>query len=216
MGRSFHRAAYLVPLAGLFFAAGCGGGSHHPAAPAAARAALAPSSSPSASPSASPALGQASRGPSPAASASLSAPVVVSDCPALAAALGSTQGAAGHILDVFTLTNTASTGCTLDGYPSLSLIASDGRSIAAAQAHGSDMAFPAVSAQPVHLAGGAVASFSVGYSDVPTGSASCPTAVSVRITPPGSTAALAVRSAVTVCGRLDVSPVVAGSNGVSG
>lgn len=133
---------------------------------------------------------------------------------ALAVKLGSSQGAAGHILDVFTLTNTGAVSCQLDGYPALTLLTAGGQTVPATYSHGADMAFPARSPQPVKLAPGTTASFSVGYPDVPSGSqGSCPSAAAVRVTPPGDTGSVSVHVAMSPCGTVDVSPVVAGSNG---
>lgn len=204
-----HRiVAYLLPLAMAAFLAGCSAATprHSATAPSAQRTPLAAptaTTSPTATNSASPAA-SSSAGPGGA-----------SGCPSMSAALGSSQGAAGHILDVFTLTNTAAAACTLDGYPTLAMFAASGGGLPARYSHGADMAFPALSPRPVSLAAGATASFSVGYSDVPTSSASCPTAASVGITPPGGSIVLTVRTSVTFCGQIDVSPVVAGSNGAS-
>ncbi|MHB2024195.1 MAG: DUF4232 domain-containing protein [Mycobacteriales bacterium] len=129
--------------------------------------------------------------------------------------MGSSQGAAGHMLYVFTLTNHSATTCQMDGYPTLTMYSDTGKALAVASSHGADMAFPAVSPTAVPLAAGATASFSLGFSDVPTSNNACPAVATVAITPPQAAGSVRVKASLMPCGRVDVSPVVAGSNGVS-
>ena len=200
------RAAGLLPLLALA-AAACGSqpGSDNPAVAASTSpgAASASPSDPATSPS-------PSVSPTPVQNLSGAPACQVGN---LAVKLASSQGAAGHILDVFTLTNNGP-ACALDGYPALTLLGSGGQAVPETYSHGADMAFPAESPKPVHLAPGETASFSVGFADVPSGSqSSCASATAVKVVPPGNSASATVSATLAPCGTIDVSPVVAGSNG---
>jgi hypothetical protein len=204
-------AACAGLVAILALAAGCG----KPARPD--NSALNSGSTPVVTPSSPPSVPASPAAPASADPGPSSGPVSSADVcrlAALAVKLGSSQGAAGHILDVFTLTNTGAVPCRLDGYPALTLLTAGGQTVPVTYSHGSDMAFQARAPQPVKLAPGTTASFSVGYPDVPSGSqGSCPNAAAVRVTPPGDAGSVSVHVAMSPCGTVDVSPVVTGSNG---
>jgi hypothetical protein len=115
------------------------------------------------------------------------------------------------------LQNTSPVSCTLDGYPSVQLVASDGRLLptTARSATGGSYMFPPVIPHRVALAPGGYASFLLGYAEGNEPNfVGCPTPAWVRVILPGTheygTAALAMG---TCGGRVDVSPVVPGPNG---
>ncbi|HVA60102.1 MAG TPA: DUF4232 domain-containing protein [Mycobacteriales bacterium] len=209
------RASVLAPgLVALTLLAGCGVA--HPTTAAAILQPASPSPSP-AHPTALPSATRAVKAPPAPKVVGAAAGLPACATGELSAGLAGTQGAAGHILDVFSLTNRGTGSCRLDGYPGLALLDRAGRGLPTDPVHGADMAFPAVSAHPVVLNAGQAASFSVGYSDVPSGAQpDCSNAAALAITPPGQSSALRVATALAPCGggRLDVSPVVAGSHGV--
>jgi hypothetical protein len=134
----------------------------------------------------------------------------------LRAGLGDHQGAAGHLFQVVTLTNTGTAACRIFGFPGMALQdASKNAMTTTVVRNGGQL--PSTAPGSVALAPGGVASFTVSWSDVPTGSATnCPTSASALVTPPDETDALTVALQATACGgELDVSPVVIGSGGVS-
>ena len=136
---------------------------------------------------------------------------------ALYAAPGVTDGGAGHLHQVVTVTNQG-VRCTLDGYPSLVLRDDRGETVTLTQTHDGDIAFPAKAATPVVMVTGAVASFDLGYSDIPSGSErSCAAGTLLTITPPHAATreGTALRLAMAPCdhGHVAVSPFVAGAQG---
>lgn len=135
---------------------------------------------------------------------------------ALAGQVASTNGGAGHVQVVITLTNHSSAACAMDGYPALRLLGAGAQPLPTTVIHGGAMSFANRSPKPVQLAAGAVASFDIEYSDVPSGSeTSCPQALALAVTPPGGAGVVHVPLHAVACshGTLHVSPVVAGSAG---
>lgn len=129
---------------------------------------------------------------------------------------GPVGAAAGNISASFVLTNTSKASCTLFGYPGFSLLDSQGQRMIGDVHRSVSPVFPAISPTHIVLAPRKSASFSVGYSDVPTGSDTCRTSVSALITPPDETTQLTIADQAPVCGGpFYVSPVVPGSNGAS-
>jgi hypothetical protein len=134
----------------------------------------------------------------------------------LAVTTGPVGAAAGNISASFVLTNTSKAACTLFGYPGFSLLDSQGQRMIGDVHRGASPVFPAINPTRVVLAPRKSASFSVGYSDVPTGNDPCRTSVSALITPPDETTQLTIADQAPVCGGpFYVSPVVTGSNGAS-
>jgi hypothetical protein len=134
----------------------------------------------------------------------------------LAVTTGPVGAAAGNISASFVLTNTSKVACTLFGYPGFSLLDSQGQRMIGDVHRGASPVFPAINPTHIVLAPRKSASFSVGYSDVPTGSDVCRTSVSVLITPPDETTQLTIADQAPACGGpFYVSPVVPGSNGAS-
>lgn len=121
--------------------------------------------------------------------------------------------AAGTNERTFSLTNTSSTTCTLDGYPGMLLLGSDGAPEPTNVVRGGGLSFENIGPSTVRLAPGATAYFNVGYSDVMP---PCSTATAVEITPPTNTAhaVVTVSPAMMACdnGTLHVSAVFGSTN----
>ena len=196
--------------------------------------AAAPTASTSVPPSAAPAPSGAGASPDGATQASASqapqAPQATTTAPAptagmpcrgqaLAGRLASSDGAAGHIHLVVALRNIGAAECTLDGFPTVGLVAEDGSALPVRATHDGDLAFPARMPSTVVLAPGEVASFDLGFSHVPAGGqTSCPAAQSLAVTAPGDRHPVPVQVAADPCdgGHLAVSPLVAGDQGSVG
>jgi hypothetical protein len=134
----------------------------------------------------------------------------------LAVSTGPVGAAAGTIAASFVLTNTSKVTCTLLGYPGFSLLDNQGQPMIGNVGRKGGPAFPVMKPARVTLAPRRAASFSVGYSDVPTGPEPCRMSVSALITPPDETTQLTIADQAPVCGQLFyVSPVVAGANGAA-
>jgi hypothetical protein len=132
----------------------------------------------------------------------------------LSAQLG--NGAAGQIEQNISMRNTSSTSCTLSGYPGMQLYDSSQNPIPTNVVRGmQNFGTPAANspAELVTLLPGALASFTVHYSDVPVGNeTSCPTSASAHVTPPNDTTSATVSLQIAPCngGTVHVSPVYAG------
>jgi hypothetical protein len=132
----------------------------------------------------------------------------------LSVATGPVGAAAGTIDASFVLTNITKATCSLFGYPGFSLVDGQGHAMIGDVVRGGTAY--AMKAQHIPLGPGRTASFSVRYSDVPTGNGACQTSVTALITPPDETTQLTIRDQAPVCGSpFTVSPVVAGSNGAA-
>jgi Protein of unknown function (DUF4232) len=133
----------------------------------------------------------------------------------LTAAVYGSSGAAGTIETTVSLKNNLSTGCTLSGYPGLGMTGSNGASLTTTVVRKGNYGFTAMAPTAVTLAGGQQAFFNMGYSDVPTGSAtSCPTAANLVITPPNSYTSMTIPAQLAPCnnGTITVSPVFLASS----
>ncbi len=136
----------------------------------------------------------------------------------LKATKGSGQGAAGHIFLNVILTNTGSSACHLYGYPGMALLDASKDPLTTHVHFGGGM-LPATAKQNVVLAAGGEASYTLEYSDVPTGNETeaegCPPASFEQVTPPDETASILLTAQMAPCdGNIYVSPVVSGTNGV--
>ena len=123
--------------------------------------------------------------------------------------LGS-QGAAGTFEVTLGLRNTSSASCPLQGYPGVQLLDATGNELTTTVVSGDGQAFTDFAPAPVVVGPEQSAYVNLGYSDVPTGSAtSCPTAAALELIPPGTSTALRVAGHFTVCdnGTVDVSPL---------
>ena len=183
----------LLPLLG-----GCG-----PASPSHRRP---PSPTPPASPTSSPS-------PSPTVTPSPS-PAALGRCRSgqLTLSIVSTNGGAGTLEVILAFHNTGTTACTLYGYPGAQMLAASGAPLPTTVIRGGTPLFTAGQPTLVTLAAGGTASFNLGYSDVPSGTAtSCPLASRLEVTPPNAYHFLVISATLEACrGQLTVSPVYRG------
>ena len=119
---------------------------------------------------------------------------------------------------MITVTNTGSTGCTADGYPTVALLSGSGAPLTVTMVNGLSVTVSSAANAPassVTVAPSSSAQFAYQYSDVPVGSeTNCPTSESASVTMPGSTTASPTfQLAIGPCnnGTIRVSPVYAGS-----
>jgi Protein of unknown function (DUF4232) len=135
-------------------------------------------------------------------------------CPttSLTASIFGSSGAAGTIETTVALTSSATTSCTLGGYPGLQMLNSAGAALTTTVIRGGNYSFTNFPATTVSIAPGQAVYFNMGYSDVPSGSqTSCPLSTSLRVTPPNSFTSLTVAAQLGPCtnGSITVSPVFA-------
>ena len=141
-----------------------------------------------------------------------------SACSRITGSPGQGQGAAGTITGLVTVTNTGTSACTVNGYPTVALYSGSGAPLTVTMVNGLTVTVsgPANAApSSFSLAPSATAQFAYQYTDVPVGSeTSCPTSESASVTMPGSsTASPTFQLAIGPCsnGTIRVSPVYAGS-----
>jgi len=141
-----------------------------------------------------------------------------SACNRITASAGQSQGAAGTITGVITVTNAGTSTCSANGYPRVGLLSGSGAPLTVTMVDGLsvNLSGPANAApSPVSMAPSSSAQFAYQFSDVPVGSeTSCPTSEMATVTMPGATAASPTFAlAVGPCGNgtIRVSPVYAGS-----
>ena len=137
-----------------------------------------------------------------------------SACNHITASAGQSQGAAGTITGVITVTNTGTSTCTANGYPVVALLSGSGAPLTVTMVNGLsvDLSGPAnASPSLVTVAPSSTAQFAYQYSDVPVGSeTACPTSEMATATMPGATTASPTFAlAVGPCGNgtIRVSPV---------
>jgi hypothetical protein len=135
-------------------------------------------------------------------------------CNHISAANGQSQGAAGTITGVVTVTNTGTTPCTVNGYPTMALYSGSGAPLTVTMVNGLTVSVtPQASAPPssVTIAPSSTAQFVYQISDVPVGAqTSCPTSEQASTTMPGASASSAYFPlAIGPCnnGTIKVSPV---------
>jgi hypothetical protein len=152
-----------------------------------------------------------------AASTTTSTGATTTACSHITASPGQGQGAAGTITGLVTVTNTGTTACTVNGYPTMALFSGSGAPLTVTMVNGLTVTVSnAANAPPasVSVAPSSTAQFAYQYSDVPVGSeTSCPTSESASVTMPGSsTASSTFQLAIGPCGNgtIKVSPVYAG------
>jgi hypothetical protein len=151
-----------------------------------------------------------SSGPSSTSTSSTSAGLSRCATAKLAGSVVGGSGAAGTIETTVGLRNTASTSCTLGGYPGLQLLGTGGATLPTTVVRKGNYPFTAMAPTTVTLAPGQSANFNIGYSDVPVGNqTSCPTSVSLQITPPNAYDHLVITASLGPCGNgtMTVSPV---------
>lgn len=135
-------------------------------------------------------------------------------CNHITASPGQSQGAAGTITGVVTVTNTGATTCTVDGYPTMALFSGSGAPLTVTMVNGLSVnVSPAANAPPasVAIAPSSTAQFAYQFSDVPVGSqTSCPSSEQASVTMPGATTSSpGFALAIAPCGNgtIRVSPL---------
>ncbi len=138
-------------------------------------------------------------------------------CNQVTATAGQSQGAAGTITGVVTVTNAGSVPCTADGYPKIALFSGSGAPLTVTVVNGLSVTLsPPANAGPsaVTVAPSSTAQFAYQFSDVPVGAeTSCPTSEMATVTMPlGTAASPTFALAIDPCnnGTIRVSPVYAG------
>lgn len=131
----------------------------------------------------------------------------------------------GHVGVLFTLRNTSSAGCRLEGYPGMQLLGSNGQALptTVVRAVTGAYLFPAVAPHRVALGPGATASFDLQYGDNPVGAQAnepyaqaCPATTEAEVTLPDASGHSVVPVSMAPCGgQVFVSPVVPGSQWLS-
>jgi len=135
-------------------------------------------------------------------------------CNHITASAGQSQGAAGTITGVITVTNSGTSTCTATGYPKVALFSGSSAPLTVTMVDGLSVTLspPANAApSPVALAPTSTVQFAYQYSDVPTGiETSCPTSETGAVTLPGaSTSSSLFPLSIAPCnnGTIRVSPV---------
>jgi len=146
----------------------------------------------------------------------------VADCVAtgLGVSLGGGGAGLGHVSINLLFKNTASTTCTLTGYPVVALLDSSGNQVVQAVASPSGYmgGLPTGETTPptVTLTPGATASAKVEGTDNPVnGATSCPSYSAILVTPPNNNQAIRLPLAAPFpdCSGIQVHPVVLGTTG---
>jgi len=120
------------------------------------------------------------------------------------------NGAAGSIRVEVSMRNVGSTSCALEGYPGM-LLLSGTTPMQTKVVRGTSVVVPAIAVRLVTLAPGRVAAYVFGYSDVPTGSETCPSSTALEVTPPNAYAHATIPFSSTACGGvLTTTPVFPG------
>ncbi len=128
----------------------------------------------------------------------------------------------GHSGTVLLFRNREREACVLGGYPGVAGLDASGQQVTEAvrTANGYMGGLPIGQTAPpvIELAAGGTASALVEGTDIPLGAAtSCPALAGLLVTPPGSHhSAVLPHLAPGDCSRLEVHPVVAGTNGGEG
>lgn len=122
--------------------------------------------------------------------------------------------AAGTIEIPFTVTNTATTACVIDGYPTVVLVPKSG-TVSPQVSHSGQGAVFSIAPTAITLpAGSTGAAFVIAYNDVQSdGQTSCPQIVEIDVTLPGSAGAFQFPRSFSPCGapNIDVSAVITDS-----
>lgn len=117
-----------------------------------------------------------------------------------------TNGAAGSILILGSLTNHSTATCSLYGYPGVGLLGRQGQSLPASALRSRGPAMPDVAERLVTLAPGGKANFFASFGDVDP--QPCPVAKDLEVTPPNAYGHVTVAFGFTPCrGEIHVSPV---------
>jgi hypothetical protein len=139
-------------------------------------------------------------------------------CSHISASAGQSQGAAGTITGVVTVTNTGSTPCSADGYPTMGLYSGSGAPLTVTMVNGLTVSVTSQTSAPpssVTIAPSSTAQFAYQFSDVPVGSeTSCPMSEQATTTMPGASGSSGYFAlSIDPCdnGTIRVSPVYAAS-----
>jgi hypothetical protein len=152
--------------------------------------------------------------PTTAASTTTSTVAAAAVCNHISASAGQSEGAAGTITGVVTVTNTGTATCTVDGYPAVALYSGSGAPLTVTMVNGLSVNLsPPANAGPtsVTIAPSATAQFAYQFSDVPVGAeTSCPTSEQASTVMPGAaTPSPSFALAIAPCGNgtIRVSPL---------
>lgn len=124
---------------------------------------------------------------------------------------GETEAAMGGVRQTpYTLTNTSSSPCILEGYPSVEVLNRQGKVVRRSKKQKVDEEIVSVTVEP-----GKTAWFSLNFNSGGAGymGKPCPTYKVMKITVPGADRAMVLRTSITSCSEstFEVSPVHAGS-----
>lgn len=152
---------------------------------------------------------QSTASPSSKASEAPSSPPIASPSPLLlscqgqdvSAELGAADSSAGHLVYVVILNNTGVTACTLDGYPTVTLLSSSSAPLPTNQTDGND-GISSISNTPtvVTVPTGGTASFVLQWSDVPTDGDTCPTSTWLEVQLPTQSVGALSDTTLQACG----------------
>jgi hypothetical protein len=130
----------------------------------------------------------------------------------------------GNVAVLVRVRNAGATACRLEGYPSVRFLARDGTALPIRSTEAADGAylFPAIEARRVGLRPGETASFMIGGTDTPGGvdaqlpyDVACPPSTAISITLPAASEPVRAGLRAQLCGgRVEVSPIVPGGNGL--
>jgi hypothetical protein len=126
---------------------------------------------------------------------------------------------AGNVFAVYVLENRSTTTCRVFGYPGLQMLDSNHRPVPTTVTRGPYMFRDQAPSRVIVLPGG-IASFSIGYREIPSGeepaSVQCVPSTYVEITPPDERQPVLLSGSMAPCGHglIFVSPLVSGKDGV--
>ena len=149
---------------------------------------------------------------------SSTAPVGLANCalPYLRVSVRAAATRSAHASYLLTFTNTGQIACQLTGYPAVVVLSSAGRPVLRATATPSGY-LGGVRGKPatVLVAAGQPASALLEGEQIDLGGNRCPARPGLQITPPGSTVPARVPVTTTICGGVQIHPVVGGNTGSS-
>lgn len=151
--------------------------------------------------------------PSPSASPTSTAAAVSPCADGIRVIEGESHGAAGHRTLVLIFNNASAVTCSLQGYPGVDLVSSNGAAVAHATRTLTGMAGGAAGLSSITLDPGQSASALVEASNVPQDSVADCGAYQLKVTPPGQYVATSPGTATMPRCDLQVHPVVAGTGG---
>jgi hypothetical protein len=133
--------------------------------------------------------------------------------------LGRSGAAAGHIGMYFLVKNVGTRACELDGFLTIHMIGGTKRLVPTVVTFGADYTVPLISPRITRIKPGGTSVFMLGYADATGyGLSKCPTANTLRITPPGDLVFQDLHVEIQayggatiqslVCGEIAVSPIM--------